>query len=161
MLGPAHPGEWCPHPEWRKRSHRMDASARSWVTKTVAIRRVRRSSASSRTRRRRVGWASAARLDRWHLYRRPSARICYELHSAADARGAVADLGGESVASPMKSTQTVVWFHLTASRQITGFVTSLRRPSAVYPWRLCCAPPAPFQLRRYSHCGRDERDPRQ
>ena len=55
MLGPAHPGEWCPHPEWRKRSHRMDASARSWVTKTVAIRRVRRSSASSRTRRRRVG----------------------------------------------------------------------------------------------------------
>ena len=38
-----------------RRSHRIDASARSWVTKTVAIRRVRRSSASSRTRRRRVG----------------------------------------------------------------------------------------------------------
>jgi hypothetical protein len=89
---------------------------------------------------------------------KPLSRIRSELHSAADARGAVADLGGESVASPMKSTQTVIWFHLTASRQITGFVTSLRRPSAVYPWRLCCAPPALFRLRRYSHCGRDERD---
>src|SRR5882757_2498347 len=57
------------------------------------------------------GW----RLDRWHLYRRPPARIRSELHSAADACGGVVDLGGESVASPMNSTRTAVWVHLLFS----------------------------------------------
>jgi hypothetical protein len=63
-------------------------------------------------------WADAQqrhRLDRGHLYRRPPPRILSELHSAADARGAVADLGGESVASPMNSTRTAVRAHLLFS----------------------------------------------